>query len=101
MADSVKAKEQNKKIPKITLDSTRKGFKNWAYKNRIYILAFFIPVLIAYIAYAMFDIYPFGDNSVLVLDLNGQYINYFEALRDAFWGDGSIFYNWSDRKSVV
>lgn len=95
MADSVKAKEQNKKIPKITLDSTRKGFKNWAYKNRIYILAFFIPVLIAYIAYAMFDIYPFGDNSVLVLDLNGQYINYFEALRDAFWGDGSIFYNWS------
>ena len=32
---------------------------------------------------------------MLCLDLNGQYVYYFEALRDAFWGDGSIFYNWS------
>ena len=38
---------------------------------------------------------PFGEESVLCLDLNGQYVYYFEALRDAFWGDGSIFYNWS------
>ncbi|NLP26406.1 MAG: YfhO family protein [Clostridiales bacterium] len=95
MADSVKTNEQKKKLPKVSLDSTSKGFKDWAYKNRFYILAFFIPAIITYIAYAMFEVYPFGDNSVLVLDLNGQYIYYFEALRDAFWGDGSIFYNWS------
>lgn len=95
MTDSVKEKGQKKKTPKISVNFAAKGFKNWAYKNRIYILAFFIPALITYIAYAMFDVYPFGDNSVLVLDLNGQYVYYFEALRDAFWGDGSIFYNWS------
>lgn len=49
-----------------------------------------------YAAYVIFRVYPFGDQSVLVLDLNGQYVYYFEALRDAFWsGDKSILYNWS------
>ena len=86
--------------------------KTWLYKNRFYIYAFFIPVLIMALAYGLFDVFPLGnimgtnyenipkrstahDGSVLVLDLNGQYVYYFEALRDAIWGDGSIFYNWS------
>ncbi|MBQ3205577.1 MAG: hypothetical protein IJB37_03400, partial [Peptococcaceae bacterium] len=41
------------------------------------------------------EIYPFGDESVLVLDLNGQYVYYFENLRDAFWGNGSLLNSWS------
>lgn len=57
--------------------------------------AFAIPLLLTLIAYIGFDVYPFGKRSVLTLDLNGQYIYYFEGLRDAFWGDGSAFYNWS------
>ena len=89
-------------------DKTRK----WLYKNRFYIYAFFIPFIIMAIAYGLFDVYPLGnimgtnfedipkrkaahDGSVLVLDLNGQYVYYFEALRDALWGKGSILYNWS------
>jgi len=70
--------------------------KNWFDKNYMYLAAFFLPVILVLIAYANFDIYPFGkEGSVLALDLNGQYIYYFEAIRDAFWGDGSFFYNWS------
>ncbi len=69
--------------------------QKWFYRNRYYFLAFFLPVVLIYIAYALFGIYPFGDYSVLCLDLNGQYIYYFEAIRDAFHGDGSILYNWS------
>ena len=70
--------------------------REWAFRNKIYFLAFAIPAIIMYIAYAMFGLYPFGGESVLVLDLNGQYVYYFEALRDAFWsGDESIFYDWS------
>ncbi len=85
-------------------DIVKKGFsvknffsflQQWAFRNKIYFLAFIIPVIIMFIAYAMFKIYPFGDESVLVLDLNGQYVHYFEALRDAFWGDGSALYSWS------
>ncbi|MBQ8296269.1 MAG: YfhO family protein [Ruminococcus sp.] len=60
----------------------------------IYVAAFFIPAILTLIAYAAFGVFPFGERSVLALDLNGQYIYYFEALRDAFWGDGSIFYSW-------
>ena len=65
------------------------------WRRRIYFPVFFIPVAVMYIAYAFFNVHPFGTNSVLVLDLNGQYVYYYEALRDAFWGDGSLMYDWS------
>ena len=61
----------------------------------IYAAAFLIPAVITLIAYAAFGMFPFGDRSVLALDLNGQYIYYFERLRDVFWGEGSIFYSWA------
>lgn len=32
--------------------------KAWAYKNRYFIYAFFIPAIIMAIAYGMFDVYP-------------------------------------------
>ncbi len=81
----------------------------WIYERRYYFFAFFIPVIIMTLAYGLFDVYPIGnimgtelegrskphDGSVLVLDLNGQYVYYFEALRDAIWGEESILYNWS------
>lgn len=60
----------------------------------IYAAAFLIPAVITLIAYAAFGMFPFGDRSVLALDLNGQYIYYFERMRDVFWGDGSMFYSW-------
>ncbi|MGN0621874.1 MAG: YfhO family protein [Porcipelethomonas sp.] len=69
--------------------------RQWAFRNKIYFLAFILPVAVMYIAYALFKIFPFGDECVLVLDLNGQYVYYFEGLRDAFWGDGSALYSWS------
>ncbi len=72
-----------------------KGILAWLGRNRFYFIAFFLPVALVYVAYAIFGMYPFGDESVLCLDLNGQYIYYFEAIRDAFHGDGSILYNWS------
>ncbi|MGN0575903.1 MAG: YfhO family protein, partial [Ruminococcus sp.] len=51
-------------------------------KPLMYIVSFFIPVILMLIAYAFFGIYPFGERSVLALDLNGQYIYYFEHIRD-------------------
>ncbi|MCD7776449.1 MAG: YfhO family protein, partial [Firmicutes bacterium] len=35
----------------------------------------------------------FGEESVLVLDLNGQYVYFFEELRDIVLGDGSFLYS--------
>ncbi len=69
--------------------------RHWFYDKRWYFAVFFLPVAIMFAAYAVFRVYPFGDNSALVLDLNGQYVYYYEAYRDAFWGDGSFIYDWS------
>ena len=69
--------------------------KKWCYDKRLYFLVFFLPVAIMFSAYAFFKIHPIGDSSVLVLDLNGQYVYYYEQFRDAFHGNGSFIYNWS------
>lgn len=69
--------------------------KSFLLNKRIYILAFFVSMAILLISYLIFGIYPVGDESVLVLDLNGQYVYYFENLRDAFWGNGSFLNSWS------
>ena len=70
-------------------------FGRWIYKHRVGLTAFFLPVAIMYLVYCCFGVHPFGDMSVLVLDLNGQYVSYYEMMRDAIWGDGSLIYSWS------
>ena len=64
-------------------------------KHRWGFLIFFLPVALMYFIYIIFGVHPFGDMSVLVLDLNGQYVSYYEMMRDAIWGDGSLIYSWS------
>ncbi len=54
--------------------------------------AFIIPVAMTYLLYLSLAIHPFGNGSVLVLDLNGQYVYFFESLRNAIYGDGSFLY---------
>ena len=63
--------------------------------KRLYWLAFLIPMCVLELAYITFQIFPFGNGSLLVLDLNAQYIYYYEAFRDAVLGDGSLIYSWS------
>ncbi len=59
------------------------------------IYCFIIPVVLMYLIYLSMEIHPFGDGSVLVLDLNGQYVYFFEALRRAVYGDASLLYSFS------
>ncbi len=63
---------------------------NWLYL----VAAFFLPLLINWIVFIIRGVYPFGDKSVLVLDLNGQYVYFFEAIKDVFQGQASPFYSW-------
>lgn len=46
-----------------------------------------------WVIYIAMEVFPFGENSVLVLDLNGQYVYYFEELREIFHGNRSILYS--------
>ena len=62
-------------------------------KYRYLSLAFVVPALTMWLIYIAMGTYPFGNGSVLVLDLNGQYVYYFEQLREIVLGDGSFLYS--------
>ena len=59
------------------------------------VYAFVIPTALTFLVYLANGIHPFGDGSVLVLDLNGQYVYFFESLRNAVYGEGSFLYTFS------
>ena len=59
--------------------------------NRKYLwLAFLAPCLLMYVIYFARGTFPFGNESVLVLDLNAQYVYFFSALRRALHGDANL-----------
>jgi len=71
----------------------KKGFWHSLRNNRYLFVCFFLPAILMWLVYIALKTYPFGEESVLVLDLNGQYVYYFEALRKLFHGEGSILYS--------
>lgn len=58
-------------------------------------LAALIPAVLFFLIYLARGLYPFGNGTVLVLDLNGQYVYFFEYLRNAVLEGGSLLYSWS------
>lgn len=56
---------------------------------------FLIPFGIMLVIYLCHGTYPIADESVLVLDLNGQYVYFYEALREFIYGDTSLLYSFS------
>ncbi len=64
-------------------------------KPIIYFLAFFIPLLSMALIYALFEVWPFGDKTALVMDLNGQYADFFAYWHKVLNGEASIFYSFS------
>jgi uncharacterized membrane protein YfhO len=62
----------------------------------LYLLfCFLVPVILMYGIYVVKGIHPFYNGSPLVLDLNAQYVSFFEALRDFALGERSILYSFS------
>ncbi len=59
------------------------------------LLAGGIPALLMYLLYVVHLVHPFGDESVLVLDLTGQYVYFFEKLRDILTGESSLIYSFT------
>lgn len=67
---------------------TKENFKKYRYLT----FSFLVPALTMWLIYIAMGVFPFGDESVLVLDLNGQYVYYFEQLREIVCGEGSFLY---------
>ena len=64
-------------------------------KLLFYILAFIIPCSLMTVIYATAGIYPFGQNSLLTVDLAQQYSAFFGAFKDVLDGSANIFYSFS------
>jgi len=62
-------------------------------KNKWYLLfSFFVPAIIIAITLTLISVFSKGKLSFLILDLNAQYIYFFEQIRDVLLGQESFFY---------
>lgn len=77
------------------LDYAKAGIKRFFTVDWELPVSFGIPFLILLLSYFIFGVHPFGDESVLSLDLNGQYVYYYDYMYDVFAGEESVFYSWS------
>ncbi|AMB93730.1 YfhO family protein [Aerococcus sanguinicola] len=68
-------------------------------KHRALILSFTLALLVQLAIYYRLGITPFGDKSLLVTDMNGQYIAYFAYLKNALLGQDSLLYSFSKTMS--
>ncbi len=73
----------------------RSGIKRFFTTDRQLWISFLVPCLTLLISYFTFGVYPFGERSVLSLDLNGQYVYYYDYMYDVLAGKESLFYSWS------
>ena len=71
-----------------------KTFKELFYK-RIYLLSFFIPCILMLAICILRKVYPFGNNTLLIWDCNGQYIDYFAYFKSIFFDNNNLFYTFA------
>lgn len=77
----------------------REPLRKWFIHNGIYFACFGLPAFIMLAVYLGRGVYPVADHSVLVLDLNAQFIYYYEAFRQAILEGKSLLYSWSQSLS--
>lgn len=73
---------------------TRFFKKTWKdiLNSKYMLLAFFLPVVILAITYAIVGMIPRDGTSILILDANAQYVRFHEQLRSVLLGEESFFY---------
>ena len=59
------------------------------------VAAFFLPVLIMVLAFAVTDIYPFGDSQIAIIDMYHQYVPFLSELQYKLHHGGSLLYTWN------
>lgn len=89
-----KAKSNINDTPALA-QTKRKGLFGIDKKYSYLAYCFGIPAVLYFLIYLSMGLHPFGNGSVLVLDLNGQYVYFYEALRNAVVGDTSLLYSFA------
>ncbi len=63
-------------------------------RNKLIFAAFFLPVALVIIAFAVTGIYPFGENQIAVIDMYHQYVPFLSELQHKLHDGSSLFYTW-------
>lgn len=64
-------------------------------KNLYVITAFIIPFIILTLVYIKMDMSPFGEKSILISDMKGQYVHFFSEYKDILLQGKSLMYSWN------
>ncbi len=64
-------------------------------KRIVYALAFFLPLVCMLIVYAVMKIFPFGDKTLLIMDMDDQYAEFFGYLHRVLLGGDSLQYSFT------
>ena len=67
---------------------------NWS-KVVLYASSFIIPMIILLFILKGNGFYPFGEKTLFIMDMKGQYLEFFASLRNIVQGDDSLFFSWS------
>ena len=70
------------------------SLSKWYDSNKLYLLAFLMPVISMIVVYLLKGVFPFGDEMYLRSDCYHQYTPYLEILQEKLRGEGSLFYTW-------
>lgn len=60
-----------------------------------YAAAFLLPMAVMLAVYALIGVAPFGEKSLLVTDMDGQYVSFFSYLKDMARNGNDFFYTFS------
>lgn len=58
-------------------------------------VAFLLPVTLTLIVYYIEKIHPFGNKTLLTIDMNNQYFSFYSYLQEILKGNHSLFYSFS------
>lgn len=72
-------------------------FQTTIKNNRLlyYMLAFLLPIMSLAIIYSSVGIAPFGDKTLLTIDMHNQYVSFFSYFRNVLHGEASLVYSFS------
>ncbi len=76
------------------MKNAKLGQKHTKIKYLYHALAFLLPAVILTLVLRVMGFYPFGERSLLIMDMNDQYVHFFSSLKGLFSGDTSLFFSW-------
>lgn len=73
---------------------TKKTWKTKLFAHRFIFISFFLPFLLLGIGFAIYKVYPFGDQQILVTDFWQQYFPFMCDFQEKLKEGSSLLYSW-------